>query len=285
MLAAGPGVAYISEPLNVLHRPGVFGAAVKHWYTYICPDNEAEYLPAFRQLIDYDYHLLNEIRSVHSGRDLLRMVRDFGIFYVGSLHGQRPLIKDPFAVFSTRWFARSLGSNIVVTVRHPAAFASSLKRLKWSFDFADLVQQPLLVRDVLEPYRDALQRIESGDIVGQAALLWTIIYQAVHRAHEQDPAIHIALHETLSLEPLVEFRKLYGAVGLSFTPSVERAILGSSSSKNPQELPQGQVHSVQLDSRSNLENWRRRLSTDEIGRIRRMTEAVCQFYYPEASWN
>ena len=36
LLAAAPAVAYISEPLNVLHRPGVFRAKVANWYTYIC---------------------------------------------------------------------------------------------------------------------------------------------------------------------------------------------------------------------------------------------------------
>jgi LPS sulfotransferase NodH len=39
MLAADACTAYISEPLNVLHRPGVFRPKVKYWYQYICEDN------------------------------------------------------------------------------------------------------------------------------------------------------------------------------------------------------------------------------------------------------
>lgn len=35
MLAANRRVAYISEPLNVFHRPGVFSAPVSHWYTML----------------------------------------------------------------------------------------------------------------------------------------------------------------------------------------------------------------------------------------------------------
>ena len=77
MLAAEDGVAYISEPLNVLHRPGVFRAPVKYWYTYITPENEASFLPAFREVLEYDYHVLAELRSIRSRKDLLRMVRDF----------------------------------------------------------------------------------------------------------------------------------------------------------------------------------------------------------------
>ncbi len=285
MLAAGPGVGYISEPLNVLHRPGVFGAAVKYWYTYVCDDNESEFLPAFQQLLDFDYHLWDEIRSLRSSRDFLRMLRDFGTFYRGSLRGQRPLLKDPFAIFSLPWFIERLGCQIIVTVRHPAAFASSLKRLNWTFDFDDLLQQSLLMRDYLEPYRSEMEAIAANDILGQASLLWALIYRVVWSVHDRNPAIRIVLHEHLSLNPAEEFRRLYDDLGLSFTPGARNTIVRSSSSKNPTELAQRQVHSVQLDSRANLENWKRRLTTEEISRIRRLTGEISAFYYPEESWN
>ena len=74
-------------------------------------------------------------------------------------------------------------------------------------------------------------------------------------------------------------------MGLVFTPGVERAILNSSSSENPTELSRQKVHSVKLDSRANLDNWKRRLSTEEIARIRKATEEVAQLYYPEVDWN
>ena len=80
MLAADSRTAYISEPLNVLHRPGVLRAKVNKWYQYVCEDNENEYLPAFLEMLDYDYHLLDEIRSLRSWHDFLRMGRDFTIF-------------------------------------------------------------------------------------------------------------------------------------------------------------------------------------------------------------
>ena len=50
MLSANPHTAYISEPLNCLHRPGVLGACVEHWYTYISDKNDAAFLPAFTEL-------------------------------------------------------------------------------------------------------------------------------------------------------------------------------------------------------------------------------------------
>ena len=153
MLAANPRTAYISEPLNALHRPGVLSAKVPFWYLYITEENETQYLPAFQEMIGFRYHLLAEIRSLRSRKDFLRMGRDYMIFFNGRLRGQRALIKDPFAVFSTPWFAKKLNCKVVITIRHPAGFASSLKRLNWPFDFHDLLAQPALMRDYLEQDR------------------------------------------------------------------------------------------------------------------------------------
>ncbi|MDO8754012.1 MAG: sulfotransferase, partial [Anaerolineales bacterium] len=205
MLAADADTAYISEPLNVLHRPGVFRAPVKHWYTFINNENESEYLPAFRELLDFEYHTLLEIRSIRSGRDFLRMGRDFHTFFIGSMHGQRTLLKDPFAVFSTAWFAQTLNCEIVFTIRHPAAFASSLKRLNWHFDFRDLLNQPMLMRDHLEADRADMESIQADDIIGQSALLWRMIYRFVHSTLGLFPRFKIVRHEDLSHDPVTGY--------------------------------------------------------------------------------
>jgi len=285
MLAADPHLAYISEPLNVLHRPGVFNWPVQFWYTYICDENGSDYLPAFQQLVSYRYHLFAELKSLRSSKDLLRMGRDLYIFWKALLFHQDPLIKDPFAVFSLPWFAQSLNSQVVVTIRHPAAFASSLKRLNWTFDFNDLLNQPLLMHDHLEPFRTQMHSMAADDVIGQASLLWTMIYRVVHSTTRQLPSLRVVRHEDLSLNPVPGFRGLYAELGLTFSPAVERRILSSSSSENPAELSRKNVHSVKLDSRANLDNWKRRLSAAESDRVRRATEEVAHIYYPEVNWN
>lgn len=285
MLAANPDTAYISEPLNVLHRPGVMRTKVKYWYTYINEENGSDYLPALRETLAYRYHLPSEIASLRSMHDFLRMCRDVSIFTRGRLLRQRPLLKDPFAIFSLPWFAGHLDCDIVVTVRHPAGFASSLKRLNWPFDFQDLLAQPLLMRDLLEPYRERMESMPADDILGQASLLWAMVYRRVQASCREVPSIHVVRHEDLSLDPVPGFRQLYGELDQPFTPQVERTILESSSSDNPAELSKKKVHSVKLDSRANLHNWKRRLSPDEIDRIRQLTEDVAHDYYPDVDWN
>jgi len=284
MLAADADTAYLSEPLNVLHRPGVFRAPVRDWYTYITTENEAEFLPAFHELLDFQYHTWLEIKSLRSFRDFMRMGRDFHTFFTGSLHGQRALIKDPFAVFSTPWFAQTLKCKVVITVRHPGGFVGSLKRLGWHFDFNNFLRQPLFMRDHLEEDRAAMASMPADDIVGQAALLWKIIYRFVHNTRSGFPQFQIVRHEDLSLDPIGGYQALYASLGLDFTEHVKEIILNSSSSENPAKLAKNKTHSVKLDSRANLDNWKKILAPEEIARVRKMTEGVSEFFYSDEEW-
>lgn len=284
MLAADADTAYISEPLNVLHRPGVYRVPVKHWYTYITEENEAEYLPAFHELLNFQYHLLLEIKSLRSVKDFLRMGRDFRIFFNGSMHGQRALIKDPFAVFSTPWFAKRLNCQVVITARHPGGFVGSLKRLGWNFDFDNFLNQPLFMRDHLESDRAAMESMPKDDIIGQAALLWKIIYRFVHSTKEAFPQFQVVRHEDLSLDPIGGYQALYKDLGLGFTGHVKDIIQNSSSSENPTKLAKNKTHSVKLDSRANLDNWKKILSPEEISRVRKLTEGVSESFYSDEEW-
>ncbi len=287
MLAAGGEAGYISEPLNVLHRPGVFGAPLSRWYTYICAANESQYLPALLETLAVRYHLEREIPSLRSQHDLKRMGRDWWNFINGSLRHQRPLLKDPFAIFSIPWFIERLNSQVIVTIRHPAAFASSLKRLNWPFDFQDLLDQPLLMDNVLGSQRRAIEAIlhTPGDVIGQASLLWRLVYQVVDAYRRQYPQVQICRHEDLSLAPVEGFRQLYNWLGLNWTERAEHAILNASSSENPSETTKKAVHTVRLDSKANLQSWKKHMTPEEIQRVRMLTEDVIALYYQDVNWD
>jgi len=284
MLAAGGEAAYISEPLNIWHRPGVLRVPTQHWYTYLCPENEAAYLPALREMLDLHYHTGAEIRSLRALKDFLRMGRDWSTFSVGRLRGKRPLLKDPFAVFSAPWFASRLNCQVVITVRHPAAFASSLKRLGWPFKFADLLNQPLLMHDRLDAFRDEMEAVPPDDVIAQGSLLWKIIYLTVAEEHKAHPEFLVVQHEDLSLAPLEGYRRLYSQLGLSFNHKAEKAILSSSSAANPGEIPSQSAHSIKVNSQANIAQWKQRLTPQEIERVRSITAEVAVAYYPEEAW-
>ena len=242
------------------------------------------FLPAFQEMLDFRYHTMDEIRSLRSRKDTGRMVRDWSLFGRGRLGRKRPLVKDPFAIFSAPWFASSLGCRVVITVRHPAAFASSLKRLEWPFEFKDLLEQPLLMRDLLGPFRKEMETVQADDVIAQGSLLWKLIYQVVDDYRRQHPEFIIVRHEDLSQEPLQGFRALYQSLGLTFRPQVQQAILSASSAENPDELSKSTMHAYKLDSRANLYKWKSRLSQEEIERVSRLTASVAAHYYPEVDW-
>jgi len=221
---------------------------------------------------------------LRSQKDFLRMGRDLAIFINGKLRRQRALLKDPFAVFSAPWFAQKLNCQVVITVRHPAGFASSLKRLNWPFDFRDLLNQPMLMRDHLEKDRADMESMQANDIVGQSALLWQMVYRSVHTTRNLFPDFKIVRHEDLSLDPVTGYKSLYESLGLVFDEKVRDTILNSSSSENPTELSKKKVHSVKLDSRANMDNWKKRLTSDEITRIRKTTEDVSHLFYSDEEW-
>jgi len=286
MLVAGGEAAYISEPLNRFHRPGVLLVPVNRWYPYICAENQDEYLSGLRQMLQFRYHAWAEMRSLRSFKDLLRMGRDASIFARGRLHRQRPLLKDPFAVFSAPWFAHVLDCQVVITVRHPAGFASSLKRLGWPFDFHDLLDQPLLMRDWLQPYREEMQAMlqSPDDIIGQSAILWKAIYHTVDCFQERYPQFQVVRHEDLSLEPVPGFRTLYANLGMQFTPVVEQSVLRSSSTENPAESSVSDRYATQINSRASMDNWKRRLTSQEIERVYELTRDVAKQFYSEDEW-
>jgi hypothetical protein len=286
MLAANGRYTYISEPLNVLHRKGIMRIPVENWYTYVCNDNEHLYLSAFYETMRLRYHTLQEFRTLRSPKDVGRMVRDWSKFTTGRMTGKQVLLKDPFAVFSADWFSRRLGCAVVIAVRHPAAFVSSLKRLDWPFEFDDLLAQPYLMRDWLEPFRKDIEKAFAAkdDMILQGSVLWRVIYSVVWEYSKRFPQFQIVRHEDLSLDPLNQFKALYEALGVPFTARVAKTVLKSTNPGNPTELPLDSIHAVRLDSRANLKNWQKRLTPEEIERVRELTGDVAGRYYSVEDW-
>jgi hypothetical protein len=283
MLVAGGQAALINEPFNRSHPSGIMRAPVRSVYTYVCHENEAEYLAPMRETLAYRYQYWAQLTS-HPAKDLPRAARDAIGFFRGRLAHRRPLLKDPFALFSVPWFAERLECQVVIVVRHPLAFASSLKRLHWSYDFGDLLGQPLLMERLLSPFRGEMERMQrqTGDLIGQATLLWRMIYETVVRYRVTMPQLIVVRHEDLSLHPVEGFRQLYAALGLTFSPAVERTVIRSSMEENPTELTRLDPHAIRLNSRANLENWKHRLGPEEIERVLEATHDIASCFYGDS---
>lgn len=282
ILTASGEVGHINEPFNLAVSPGTLRVPADHWYAYVTAQNEDRYLPALTRVLEFEYPLVRELRRCRSRTDVLHTLKWWRDFVRS--RGRRPLVKEPHAVFSAGWFAERLGSDVVVMVREPLAVVSSWKRLEWSFDFTNLLEQPALMRDWLGPFEAEMTAALSpaSDLVDRVALLWRLIYSVV--ADERFPGVRLVRHEDLSRDPVRGYAELYEALGLTFTDTVAKAVEASSSSENPAETSVEHPHETRIDSKANLQNWRHRLGEDEIARIKAVTEATAALYYPELVW-
>jgi hypothetical protein len=289
MLEASGGLVYVNEPMNPQHppgrSPGVLRADVQHAFQYISEHNERDWLPAFRDTVRLRFHPLAELRRNHRPYDLARTVKYTAGFAVGRLRGRRALLDDPYAVFAAPWLHRRVGCRVVVTVRDPVATVSSWRRLGWTPRLGELLAQPALVRDRLARFVPDLEAAAAGDGddgVGQASLLWRVIYGTVAAYRDEVAGLEVVRHEDLSADPVPAFATLYDRLGLPFGPGAERSIraateAGSGGGAMRWSVSAGGVSKTaarRLDSRANLGVWRERLSDEEVARIRELTADV-----------
>jgi len=200
------------------------------------------------------------------------------------LNGYDPIIKDPIAFFSASWLAERFDMNVLVMLRHPAAFCSSLKLKDWRFDFSSFLNQPLLMEQYLQRFDADIREYAANekDIISQAALLWNCIYHTVGVYQEKHPEWMFVRHEDLSKDPVAQFQKICQSFDVKFTDKMQTLILDSSGAHNPKE--QQPNNEFVRDSKANITNWKERLSKAEIQFIKEKTKDVSKAFYTESDW-
>jgi hypothetical protein len=171
---------------------------------------------------------------------------------------------------------------VIVIVRDPVAVVSSLNRLGYTFDFNDLLEQPLLMADHLDPCRPEIEAAAArpDDVIGHGARLLRIIHSDVDQNRGRE-RFRLVRHEDLSRNPVEAFVCLFGDVGEPFTEAARRKIEQTTGNQNPWEVPQRRPGMVRLDGRANLDNWRHRLSPAEVERTFELAGPVADRFYPD----
>jgi Sulfotransferase family len=286
MIAAcpSPTVAYLWEPFSLLHRPGTLADRFPYWFPYVCAENEAPHLRPVRDMLTFRYRPAAELRAVRSAKDTGRLLRDWLRFAQYRHAGARPLLKDPIALFSAEWLCDTFNMDVIVLIRHPAAFASSLKTRRLTHPFGHFLEQPLLMRDLLGPFQDEIRSLaaEPRPILEQAILLWKLIHSTIlhYRSRRQD-WMFLRL-EDIAVDPQTEFGSIYRRLGLPYDEQVRRAVAEHSDSSNPAETPD--PASLKRDSRASIVTWKERLDAQEIRQIRDELEPISKEFYSDADW-
>src|SRR5579863_8114639 len=292
MIAASPRVYYIQEPFNVDYppRPGISRARMQYWFTYIAEEKAAQYREDLQNTLACRYDLRAECTALHSYRDVLRMVRDSSYATYSRFTHKSPLVKDPIALFSADWLAKTFAMDVIVMIRHPAAFASSIKRLNWKHDFSHFLHQPRLMEEYLAPFAAEIGDFAAHehDILEQAALLWNILYYRVSQYKRQHNNWIFLRHEDASMDPLHHFEYLYKRLGLDFSAHVEAVIRDYSDSPNAgetQEKRQTVVNTAIIDKRDSkaaISSWKKKFTATEIRWLREQVEDVAHEFYTDS---
>jgi hypothetical protein len=283
MIALHPGIYYVSEPFNT-DRPN---CPARYRFHYVTADDEAAFRTYLRPNVEFRYPLSELLwHGTYPEGRLPILLRSAKHLY-RRLAGYRPLLKDPHALFSSEWLSRTYAMDVVVLIRHPAAFVSSMKRLGWQFCFNHFLEQSQLMSALLGPWEADMRRLVSGtpSPVENIALMWRVIHGVIREFQRRHPEWIFVRHEDLSQNPVPEYRRLFERLGLRMTPALERAVAEHSSEENPREARPGVVHLLKRDSRAGVWNWRTRLTPSEVTQVRRATEDVAAHFYADADWD
>lgn len=284
MLGYSPSLAYIHEPFNLYHRPGICKAKFSQWFPYVCEENESLCINEINRCLQFKYNLVAEIKALRSFEDMAKMGYDFSRFmYYRLLSTKRPLVKDPIALFSLEWLVERFKMDAVILIRHPAAFAGSLKKIQWTHPFAHFLAQPLLMERYLEPFREQLEEFaaEEKDIVDQSILLWNMIHQVILQYQKDHPDWIFVKHEDISKDPVRSFAEIYERLGIAFTEKVRKKIEEHSNLNRPGKVASKLVR----DSKANIRSWQKRLTKEEIDRVRKGTAHIASEFYDESTWD
>ena len=288
IISESPSVVYIHEPFNIEYKParGINNVCSQYWFTYISYENEYLYYQKINDIVKLKYNLSEALKTIKARRQIFDVFQESLNFTKYRLLQKRPLLKDPIAFFSAEYLAAKFNMDIVVLIRHPAAFAGSLKEKNWTFPFSHFLNQPLLMKEYLSSFETEIKAYaeKEYDIIDQASLLWKIIHYMILKYQKQYKNWLFVRHEDISREPIQEFKNIFNYCNLEFSTHIEKVIEEYTSYKNSAKDRENKITSLKRDSRSNIWKWKQRLTTSEIERIRAQVEDISTHFYSNEDW-
>lgn len=264
------------EPLNVTW--GLRLAA--EWYPKIVPGDVIDVrLQRVRRGIPVGWKVvgddpLERIRSWRRGqRRNLRVFR-------ARRNDLTLIVKDPFLSLSLPYAATLTSRPVVISMRHPAAWAMSLQRVDWHP--AKLLAD-LRARDDLTGLFDDLEvpdrRWADVPVLEAGAWTWLVLTAAIERQRETmaSPTVLLPLEE-FATDPLERGLGLIDDVGLRTDDETASAIAGLTLGSTV--VPEtSTTHVLQRDTKASVSAWRERLSSDEQQLVWNICAPVASRYY------
>jgi hypothetical protein len=279
-LSQADNVELVYEPFNLETTRYNFEYKFDHWF---------EHVPTSRKLTEiqnvFDRYIPNSALQYPA-----KICRESGyslktpLIYLKYLlmSADRPrfLLKDPIALLSAGWLYARYDLKVICMIRNPLAFAGSLKKQGWDFDFKNFLDQKELMNRWLKPFKEEMVRTDrDSDFIDRISLLWNVLNYVILGYMEKYPEWLYMKHEELARNPVENFRMSFNYLGLEFNREIEQYIMDFTSNKNPVEAESNDLQP--RDSRKTIDTWKERLTDEEIDRVKEETAEIYEKLYPE----
>ena len=277
VIGASPKTRYIHEPFNIgiPHK----NSPIEHWHQAVNEFTSKDKQAEIKAYLEYFYALPKSYRDEEWAKVPEKYTKRDVFWMFRQRMKHRTIIKDPLAVFAAEWIYKTINCDVIVSIRHPAAFVASLKVKNWNTDFNELKYQTEFQHPVLKKYEDQIARAanKQPDIITTGVLLWNMIYDMVHhykQKYQHQWQFH--RHEDVSLQPINTFKEVFSNLKIPFSNAVEAYILKTTQGDGSSDY--------ERDAKKNIFTWKKRLTQDERAQVKEETAEVWNYFYTENDW-
>jgi hypothetical protein len=262
-------VDYIHEPFN-----GGFTLPERTPFQerYIRPGRSDAEAEAFRRTVEHLFRYDFALDTNHHPSDsLLRAIFKtiFGsrgpvqlkLAKLNPIH-TAAVIKDPMGKLLTEYLYLQFDVKPVIVVRHPVSLAASFKRVGWWPEVKDFLNEPDLMEDYFSEDADVLRRSWPSRFL-ESMGHWRAAYKLLLTQARKYPDWQVVTHESISENPLSEFKRLYEALNLPWSPALARRINRLTGTRNSTEASHGRAMDLKRNSARIFEMRRDELTVEE----------------------
>jgi hypothetical protein len=192
------------------------------------------------------------------------------------------ILKDPVGKLVAEYLHVEFGVRPVVTVRHPASLAASLRRMEWWPEMSDFRRQESLIKDHFQNDRDFLWKSWDSPMLESMAH-WRATYKVLLRQAKKHDWI-VLTHEEVSERPVETFKSLYDTLGLPWSPAIKWTIKRFTSGDNSASAAENQAMDMHRDSSAIFELRRDSLDMETRRKIFDITSDVALDLYSRQSF-
>jgi hypothetical protein len=278
-------VKYISEPFNPKKSNNDLGLKVTNWFIHAPSSNyKNDIEDAFNNLLKLSPFQLS-IQKSSLKRDFKMPLRFCKRLALNIFRRNGILIKDPIALLSAGWLHEKYDLKVICMIRNPLSFIGSIKKAGWNYYFYDFLKQKRLLETWLAPFKSEVERLAAkpSDIIDHGCLLWNIFHYVILDYQKHYPSWKFLKYEDIAMNPLLEFEELFDLLGLQMDGKIKSYIGEYTSDRNPNDRYSTGYRP--RNSKACLTNWKSRLTSKEISRVKSATHKISHKFYDDSLFN